>query len=56
MSAMDSNRGSGTVESSLTALYPCAKLGLSDRMEAWGMVGLGTGELTIEERGGTPPS
>ena len=54
MSAMDSNRLSGTVESSLTALYPYAKLGLSDRMEAWGMVGLGTGELTVRESGGTP--
>ena len=53
-SAMESNRRSGTVESSLTALYPYAKLGLSDRMEAWGMVGLGTGELTVRESGGTP--
>ena len=53
-SAMDSNRGRGTVESSLTALYPYAKLGLSDRMEAWGLVGLGTGELTVRESGGTP--
>ena len=53
-SAMESNRLSGTVESSLTALYPYAKLGLSDRMEAWGMVGLGTGELTVREGGGTP--
>ena len=53
-SAMEFNRRSGTVESSLTALYPYAKLGLSDRMEAWGMVGLGTGELTVRESGGTP--
>ena len=53
-SAMESNRLSGTVESSLTALYPYAKLGLSDRMEAWGLVGLGTGELTVRESGGTP--
>ena len=53
-SAMESNRRSGTVESSLTALYPYAKLGLSDRMEAWGLVGLGTGELTVRESGGTP--
>ena len=53
-SAMESNRRSGTVESSLTALYPYAKLGLSDRMEAWGMVGLGTGELTVRASGGRP--
>ena len=53
-SAMESNRRSGTVESSLTALYPYAKLGLSDRMEAWGLVGLGTGELTVRESGGRP--
>ena len=52
--AMEPNRLSGTVESSLTALYPYAKLGLSDRMEAWGMVGLGTGELTVRESGGRP--
>ena len=54
MSEMDSNRESGTVESSLTALYPYAKLGLSDRVEAWAIVGRGHGELTIDESGGTP--
>ena len=52
--AMPSNRASGTVESSLTAVYPHAKLGLSERMEAWGILGLGTGTLTIAEHGGTP--
>ena len=52
--AMPSNRASGTVESSLTAVYPHAKLGLSERMEAWGILGLGTGKLTIAEHGGTP--
>ena len=52
--AMPSNRASGTVESSLTAVYPHAKLGLSERMEAWGIVGLGAGTLTIAEHGGTP--
>ena len=54
MSGMESNRESGTVESSLTALYPYAKLGLSDRVEAWAIMGRGHGELTIDESGGTP--
>ena len=52
--AMPTNRASGTVESSLTAVYPHAKLGLSERMEAWGILGLGTGTLTIAEHGGKP--
>lgn len=37
----------GTVESSLTSLYPYARMSLSDRVSAWGLLGLGSGELTL---------
>ena len=49
-----SNRSRGTVESSLTALYPYARLRASERLDLWAMAGVGQGRMTIAEEGGTP--
>ena len=38
---------SGTVESSLTAVYPYARLSLSETVDVWGLAGYGTGDLTL---------
>ena len=37
----------GSVENSLTALYPYAKLGLGKKVDVWGLAGLGSGDLTL---------
>ena len=37
----------GEVESSLTALYPYAKIGLNERVDVWGLAGFGSGELEM---------
>ena len=37
----------GEVASTLTVLYPYARLGLGERVSVWGMAGLGRGELTL---------
>ena len=37
----------GSVESSLTTVYPYAKVGLSDTVDVWGLAGFGQGELTL---------
>ena len=37
----------GSVENSLTALYPYAKLGLGEKVDVWGLAGLGSGDLTL---------
>ena len=42
------SRGSGKLESSLTGVHPYARLTLSERLSAWGLLGFGTGELTLE--------
>ena len=39
----------GEVESTLTAIYPYAKVGVTERVDVWGMVGLGTGDVTLTE-------
>ena len=42
--------GSGTggrVEATLTGVFPWARHALSERLEAWGAAGYGTGELTV---------
>ena len=46
------SRGSGTLESSLTGVHPYARLTLSERLSAWGLLGFGAGELTLEVEGG----
>ena len=52
----------GSVEATLTGLFPWARHALSDRLEAWGVAGYGAGDLTVtpkkpgtdEGRGGDP--
>ena len=39
----------GSVESSLTTFYPYAKLGVSEKVDLWGLVGFGTGELELTQ-------
>ena len=50
---MESAFDRGTVESTLTSVYPYARLELSDRVSVWGLAGYGTGELTLTEENGT---
>ena len=38
---------SGTIESTMTTVSPYGRLDLSDRVSAWGLVGIGTGDMTI---------
>ena len=46
--------GDGTVEASLTAAIPYASLQASERIELWGALGHGTGEVTLKpEMGGS---
>ena len=41
----------GTVESTLTGLYPWLRNALSERVEAWGVAGYGEGSLTLTPKG-----
>ena len=41
----------GTVESSLTGVYPYAKVDLNARVSAWALGGVGSGELTLKREG-----
>ena len=41
----------GTVESSLTGVYPYASLDLNARVSAWALAGVGSGELTLKRDG-----
>ena len=41
----------GTVESSLTGVYPYANLDLNARVSAWALAGVGSGELTLKRDG-----
>ena len=40
---------SGSVESSLTTVYPYAKVGLTEKVDVWGLAGMGSGELTLTQ-------
>ena len=45
------DRGSGSLESSLTSVHPYARLEVSERLSLWGLLGYGTGELDVEVDG-----
>ena len=47
----------GEVESRLTALYPYARLSVTERLDVWGLAGIGEGELALTHahRGATAP-
>ena len=42
----------GGMESSLTAFYPYARLGLGDRLDLWGVAGYGEGTLSLRQHAG----
>ena len=44
-------KGSGTVESSLTGVYPYARVELNTTVSAWVLAGAGSGELTLHHQG-----
>ena len=44
---------SGSIESDLTGVYPYARADLTDRVSAWGLVGAGTGTITLKRERGT---
>ena len=41
----------GTVESSLTGVYPYARIDLNAKVSAWALAGAGSGELTLHQTG-----
>ena len=41
----------GTVESSLTGVYPYARLELNRHVSAWALAGMGSGDLTLQQEG-----
>ena len=48
----DGNRG--TVESSLTSVQPYVRVEMSERLSAWGLLGFGSGDMTITEAASGP--
>ena len=49
-----SSRNRSEVESTLSGVYPYARLTLSERVSLWGLAGVGHGTLTVSEDGRTP--
>ena len=44
----------GTVEISLTGVYPYARVDLNRQVSAWALAGIGSGELTLHQQGEKP--
>ena len=44
----------GTVDSSLTGVYPYARVDLNAKVSAWALAGMGSGELTLRQTGKKP--
>ena len=50
----ESGGKTGSVESSLTGVYPYARVALNARVSAWALAGAASGELTLKQEGGKP--
>ena len=50
---LDTAKGddAGTVESSLTGVYPYARVDINTKISAWAIAGIGSGELTLRQKG-----
>ena len=46
--AAHEHRGTGTLESSLTSVHPYLRYQASERLSVWGVLGAGSGDLTLE--------
>ena len=51
---LDAGDDAGTVESSLTGVYPYARVDLNAKVSAWALAGVGSGELTLHQEVGKP--
>ena len=51
---LDTEKGddAGTVESSLTGVYPYVRIDLNAKVSAWALAGAGSGELTLHQKDG----
>ena len=52
--AYSSPSDAGTVESTLTGLYPWGRYALNDRLSVWGVAGYGAGELVLTPKEKSP--
>ena len=48
--------GEGKLESTLTGVHPYARFEVNERVQAWGLLGFGTGEMTIRPKTHAPIS
>ena len=53
---LDPSKGddTGTVESTLTGVYPYGRIDLNAKVSAWAVAGMGSGELTLRQTGKKP--
>ena len=51
---LDAEEDHGTVESSLTGVYPYARIEVNAKITAWALAGMGSGDLTLRQDGGKP--
>ncbi len=49
-----SSRARGRIQSTLTGIYPYARLRVDETVSLWGLAGMGRGRLTLTEEGGAP--
>ena len=51
LGASEERGDEGTIEATLTGVYPYLEAKLNERVSAWGLVGVGSGDLTVKRSG-----